>query len=466
MEKKSVNNKTLEKLKYDLVREKLISYEDLEKAEELAVSQRQNIGQVLINKGLITEDVLLKFLTSKLHFPSTTLSTYIIDEKCLSLITANEARKYKMIPLFRIQLDEDDTLSVAMSDPLDLFAIDKIVEKIGCEIEPVIVSENSIIEAIDKYYKDDCVGKVTAADNDEKYDWREELHNGSLTGEHTLFLIRSILKQAIMEDVHELIFEHGENGLAVKFRTPSEVVTTGEIPSIIEAAFVSKLKIASDLDPNVSQISQAGKLVFTTDNNIELTASVAAFPTLEHERILMKLYKPPKKLKEYGLTERQIEQLKQVLSVPGIVLVCGSSLCGKTHMIYSILQELQSPEKTFMTIESIAKYKLKGVYQSELNENIGFNMDKAMRYIEFQEPDVLYFENITTKEGLDYFSSLVFKNKVMLTEFYSDNMEDLRHKLSYQDFLSFKSVISCIIYIHGRDDIEIFSGDSLKQYIF
>lgn len=462
MEKKSVNNKTLEKLKYDLVREKLITFEDLEKAEELAVSQKQNIGQVLINKGLITEDALLNFLATKLHFPSTTLSTYIIDEKCLKFISANEARKYKMIPLFKIE----DSLSVAMSDPLDLFAIDKIVEKIGCEIEPVIVSETSILEAVDKYYKDDCVGKVTAADNEEKYDWREELHNGSLTSEHSLFLIRSILKQAIMEDVHELIFEHCENGLAVKFRTPSEVVTTGEIPSMIEAAFVSKLKTASDLDPNVSQISQAGKLVFTTDDDIELTASVASFPTLsEHERILMKLYKPPKKLAEYGLSERHINQLKHALETPGIILVCGASLCGKTHMIYSILQELQRPDKTFMTIESIVKYRLKGVYQSELNENIGFNMDKAMRYIEFQEPDVLYFENITTKEGLDYFSSLVFKNKVMLTEFYSENMEDLRHKLSYPDFASFKSVISCIVYIHGRDDIEIFSDETLRQYI-
>ena len=462
MEKKSVSNKTLEKLKYDLVREKLITYEDLEKAEELATSQNLNIGQVLINRGLITEEKLLNFLASKLHFPSTTLSTYIIDEKCLSFISASDARKFKMIPLFKIE----DSLSVAMCDPLDLFAIDKIVEKIGCEIEPVIVSETSIIQAIDKYYKDDVVGKVSASDFEEKYDWRDELHKGSLTGEHTLLLIRSILKQAILENVHELIFEHGENGLAVKFRTPTEVVTTGEIPSMIEAAFVSKLKTVSDLDPNVSQISQAGKLLFTTDDDVQLTASVAAFPTLEHERILMKLYKPPKKLREYGLNTMQIKQLERALSTPGIIPVCGSSLSGKTHLIYSILQELHNPAKTFMTIESIAKYKLKGIYQSELNENIGFNLDKAMRFVEFQEPDVLYFENITTKEALDYFSSLVFKDKVLITEFLSDNIEDLRKKLSYPDFATFKSVISCLIYIHGKDDVEIFEGDALKQYIF
>ena len=460
MEKKSVNNKTLEKLKYDLVRDKYITYEDLENAEAVAESQKTNIGRVLINKGLITEDSLLKFLATKLHFPSTTLNTYSIDTKCLNLISAADARKYKMIPLFKLE----DTLTVAMSDPLDLFARDKTFEKTGCEIEPVIVSEDSIIQAIDKYYKDDSVGQVFSDNSEEKYDWREELHKGSLTGEHILLLIRAILKQAVSEDIHEILFEHAENGLAVKFRTLSEVVTTGEIPSMLEAAFVSKLKVISNLDPNVSEISQAGKLVFPADG-VQLTASVAAFPTVEHERILMKLYKPPKSLKEYGLTNNSINILKNVTEKPGIILVCGSALSGKTHFIYSMLQELSNPDKTTMTIESIAKYKLKGVFQSELNENIGFNLDKAMRFIEFQEPDILYFENITTKEGLDYFSSLVFKNKVLITEFLSENIDDLREKLTYHDFDTFKSVISCLIYIHGKNDAEIFEGENLKRYI-
>ena len=460
MEKKSVNNKTLEKLKYDLVRDKYITYEDLENAEAVAASQKTNIGRVLINKGLITEEELLKFLAGKLHFPSTTLNTYSIDTKCLNLISAADARKYKMIPLFKLE----DTLTVAMSDPLDLFARDKTFEKTGCEIEPVIVSEDSIIQAIDKYYKDDSVGQVFSDNSEEKYDWREELHKGSLTGEHILLLIRAILKQAVSEDIHEILFEHAENGLAVKFRTLSEVVTTGEIPSMLEAAFVSKLKVISNLDPNVSEISQAGKLVFPADG-VHLTASVASFPTVEHERILMKLYKPPKSLKEYGLTQNNISILKNVTEKPGIILVCGSALSGKTHFIYSMLQELSNPDKTTMTIESIAKYKLKGVFQSELNENIGFNLDKAMRFIEFQEPDVLYFENITTKDGLDYFSSLVFKNKVLITEFLSENIDDLRQKLTYHDFDTFKSVISCLVYIHGKNDAEIFEGESLKRYI-
>ena len=176
MEKNSVSNKTLAKLKYDLVRDQLITYEDLEKSEEIAAAQKQNIGQVLINKGLITEEVLLDFLASKMHIPTTTLSSYSIDEKCLKYITAAEARKYKMIPLFKIE----DSLSVAMSDPFDVFAIDKVFEKIGLEIEPVIVSESSILQAIDKYYKDDSVGKISVMDGEDAYDWTDELHKAGM----------------------------------------------------------------------------------------------------------------------------------------------------------------------------------------------------------------------------------------------------------------------------------------------
>ena len=113
----------------------------------------------------------------------------------------------------------------------------------------------------------------------------------------------------------------------------------------------------------------------------------------------------------------------------------------------------------------IAKYNLKGVNQCELNENIGFNMDKASRFIEFQSPDIIYFEEITTKEGLDYFSSLVFKDKTLITEFLADNMADLSKKLSYEDFQLFKSLISCLIFLHSADRIEVLDKDDLKRFL-
>lgn len=455
-----VTNKTLEKLKYDLVRDGLISYDDIERAHELAISQNVNIGQILIKSDLITEEKLLKFLETKLHIPYVDLKDYTLDTRCLSLINFNDAQKYKIIPLFKIE----NVLTVAMADPLDLFAIDKIVEKTGCDIEPVLAAETLVLKKIEEYYKSDSsVGQINIENSENKFNWQEELHNDVLSDEHIQLLIRSILKQAILENVHEMFFEHVPNGLSVNFRHGSNVVDTGQIPSVLVVPFISKLKTLSSLDANVCELPQLGKLIFKVDD-IVLTASISAFPTINGERISLKIYKPPKKLNEIGFTDSQINTIKTEIEKPGIVLVCGASLAGKTHIIYSILSEMKAPNKNIMTLESISKYNLEYVNQCELNENIGFNIEKAMRFIEFQNPDLIYFEGITSKNALDYFGSLVFKNKVLITEFLADNMADLNKKLSYSDFEMFKPLISCIIFVHSQKSIEVFDNNELKRF--
>ena len=153
----TITNKTLEKLKYDLVRAGLVPYETIEQAEEIANAQNINIGQALINSGILTEETIIKFLESKLHIPSVNLEDYTLDENCLKYISYSDARKYRIIPLFKIE----DTLTVAMADPLDLFAIDKVVETAACAIEPVIASETSILKKIDDCYKNNStVGEI------------------------------------------------------------------------------------------------------------------------------------------------------------------------------------------------------------------------------------------------------------------------------------------------------------------
>ncbi len=459
-----VRNKTLEKLKYDLVRDNIIKYEDLETAEQVAAAQNVNLGQVLISSGIISEDRLLKFLESKLHIPYVNLDDYSLDKKCLSYINFNNAQKYKVIPLFEIE----GILTVAMSDPLDLFAIDKIVEDAKCEIEPVISSENAVIKKIEEYYQSSSsVGQIFIDENKPKYDWREVLNNENLSSglsdEHIHKLIRAILKQAISDGIHELFFEHIPNGLSVTFRKDSQNVSTGEIPSILVSAFIAKLKTLSNLDPTVSELPQLGKLSFKVDE-MALIASISAFPTIHGERISIKIYKPPKSLQETGMDTKKINTIRNSMENPGIILVCGSGLSGKTHLIYSILSDIATKDKNVMTIESITKYNLENVNQCELNEHIGFNLDKAMRFIEFQSPDILYFEGINTKEGLDYFTSLVFKNKILITEFLAENIADLMKKLSITDFSMFKSMLTCLIFIHSKDSIEVFDKKALEKY--
>ena len=458
----TVNNKTLEKLKYELVRDGVVSYETLEKAEELANVQSINIGQALINSGILAEDTLLKFLESKLHIPYVNLEDYEPDTKCFKYVSFADARRYRIIPLFKIE----DVLTVAMSDPLDLFAIDKVIETAECSIEPVIASEASIIKKIDEYYKvADTVDSITLTPDDEKeFDWTEELHKEEAGEEHIQHVIRANLKQAIIEDIHELNFEQVEEGLKVVFKKDGEIFDKGTIPAILNSAFVSKLKTLSNLDATVCEIPQLGKLCFKVENTM-LIASVSSFPTIMGERISLKIYKPPRHLDRIITDEKQRSIIAHALDNPGIILVCGSPLSGKTHVIYSLLLEAAKSEKNIMTIESIAKYELKGVNQCELNENIGFNMDKALRYVEFQSPDIIYLEGVKTRDAFEFLSELFYNDKIVLTEFMANNMTDLRQKLAFDDFQSFKSLISCLIFIHSKDSVEVFDKATLQKYL-
>lgn len=456
----SVTNKTLEKLKYDLVRAGLVPYETIEQAEEIANAQNINIGQALINSGVITEDTILKFLEAKLHIPYVNLDDYTLDPKCLKYISISDAKKYRIIPLFKIE----DTLTVAMADPLDLFAIDKIIETAECSIEPVISSEAAIRKKIDEYYKSDVsVGEIFTRDAVE-YDWRDELHSEDLSDNHIQKIIRAILKQAILEGVHEVTFQREDSGFGVNFKKNGEVLNKGNIPSVLTASFVAKLKTLAELDASVSEVPQLGKLSFKVDD-ISVIASISTFPTIMGERIFLKIYKQPKPLNNIIKSENNLNVIKSALNNPGIIIVCGSPLSGKTHIIYSLLLEAADKNKNIMTLESIAKYNLQNVHQCELNENVGFNMDKASRFIEFQSPDIIYLEGIKSKESFDYFANLVFDNKTIIMEFLANNMEDLRYKLSFSDFETLKSLISCMIFIHSQDSIEVFTRETVQKYL-
>ncbi len=459
----TVTNKTLEKLKYDLVRAGLVPYEIIEQAEEIAVAQNINIGQVLINSGAITEEAIIKFLESKLHIPSVNLEDYTLDKNCLKYVNFSDARKYKIIPLFKIE----DTLTVAMADPLDLFAIDKIVETAECSIEPVISSETSILKKIEEYYKSDVtVGEIFTKSEREGFDWRDELHSEDLSDNHMQKIIRAILKQAIIEQVHELNFQKENDGLGVNFKKDGEIINKGSVPNVLTASFIAKLKMLAELDPSVSEVPQLGKLCFKVDD-ITVIASVSTFPTIMGERIFLKIYMPPKKLSSILKYESQIQIINNAINEPGIILVCGSPLSGKTHVIYSLLLEIAEryKNKNIMTLESLAKYNLNGVNQCELNENINFNMDKASRFIEFQSPDIIYLEGVKTKEIFDYFASLVYENKIIVMEFLANNMEDLRNKMAFSDFETLKSLLSCMIFIHSQDSIEVFDKATVQKYL-
>lgn len=459
----TVTNKTLEKLKYDLVRAGLVQYETIEQAEEIAIAQNVNIGQVLINSGTLSEDTIIKFLESKLHLPSVNLEDYSLDTKCLKYISYTDARRYRIIPLFKIE----NVLTVAMADPLDLFAIDKIVETAECSIEPVIASETSILKAVEENYNSEVtVGQISTDNDSEGFDWRNELHSEDLSDNHMQKIIRAILKQAIIEKVHEISLKKENDGLVVNFKKNGEILSKGEIPNVLAASLAAKLKTLAELDPSVSEVPQLGKLCLTVDD-LTVIISVSTFPTIMGERIFLKVYMPPRKLSNILKSKQQMQVINNAINTSGIILVCGSPLSGKTHVIYSLLSEISTrwKNKNIMTLESLAKYNLDGVNQCELNENVNFNMDKAARFIAFQSPDIVYLEGVKNKEIFDYFASLVYEDKTIIMEFLANNMEELRNKMAFSDFETLKSLISCMIFIHSQDSIEVFDKETIQQYL-
>ena len=456
----AVTNKTLEKLKYDLVRDGLVSFDDVDRATQIALSQNTNIGQVLITSGILQEDVILKFLEEKLHIPFVNLNDYTIDKNTLKYISYVDAKKYKILPMFKIE----DTLTVAMADPMDLFAIDKIVETAACSIEAVIVSEKVILEKIEEYYNEvSDTDKIMTNYTLNTLDWRTELHSQDLSDEHIRKIISAILCQAVTENIHEIIFRLDENGFEITFKSFDNIDNKGYIPKVLTDSFVAKLKNLARLDASVSEVPQLGKIEFKI-GDLSLIASVSTFPTIMGERIYIKLYKPPQPLRKL-INNDSYNKLIEASKSSGVIFICGSQLSGKTHLIYSLLNEISSEGKNIMTLESITKYNLPKINQCELNENVGFNMDKAAKFIEFQSPDIIYLEGIKNKETFDYFSELVFDNKIIIMEFMANNMEDLRDKMSYSDFDTLKSLISCLVFMHSHDSIEVFDKTTVQKYL-
>lgn len=443
------SNKTIEKLKYDLVREKLISFEDLTRAEELSNQKNLHIGQILIRENLIPEETLLKFLENNLHIPYINLEDYSLDEQCLGFISVDDAQKYKIIPLFRIE----DVLTIAMADPLDLFVLNNLIKTVNCKIEPVICSERLILEAINKFYSSQGV-KENKFDAGESFDWRDELNSGIINEFQAEKIINAIIFQALSEEVYELILENSNEGKTIKFKKRNKIFEKGAIPLLLTPLFNAKLKSLSGLDPAANEIPQLGKFnfVFQEEN---IASIISTFPTIKGERITIKLYRSPETIKELSLKEEERKFLEDAVNKPGIILISGPVLSGKSFIAYSILNSIDKTNKNTMTVESIAKYNLNGVVQCELKEKVGFNFEKAVRFIGFQSPDVVYVEEVISKEDLRYLSMLAETQKVVITEILADNVGNLFDKLSIKDLEEFKRNINCLIFVENKDRIQI-----------
>lgn len=459
-----ISNKTIEKLKYDLVRNNFLSFEDLSSAEEISTNRGQSLAQTLTQEEFISEDALLNFIQDNLHIPYVSLENYTLDEKCISLISGEDAHKYRILPLFRIE----NVLTMAMADPLDLFAFNSVIKCLQCDIEPVICSEELILEQIKTYYpQQDSKKNKPESESGLIIDWREELNEESPDMKQAGRIINSIISQALLEGVaeppsirladialsrfptsrvFEIIFESSGKGLNVKFRKAGaqkagEMHEKGEIPLLLSPLCIAQIKELSRLDPAVSDVPQLGKFRYSADTEY-VTGVASTFPTTKGERITIRLYHAPKTVEELDIKEDDRGIILKALGKPGIILITGGELSGKSFVAYSMLNSIDLKKKNVMTVESVVKYDLRGVNQCELNEKVGFNSEKALKMIDFQSPNVVYIEEIDSTNLL----ALADNKKLIIAEMTVLNITE-----------ELKKAINCIITIKNTGEIAVTS---------
>ncbi len=449
-----VSNKTIEKLKYDLVRDNLVSFEILSRAEEISRKKTQNLAQVLIEEGFIEEDVLLGFIQNNLRIPYVNLRDYSLDEGCLHFITAEDAQKYRILPLFRIE----NVLTVAMADPLDLFVINNLVKCIKCEIEPIICSERLILESVQEYY----FSKPGQPKSEPGLiiDWREELNEQAPDIEQAKRIVNSIVSQALLENAFEIVLENSEEGLNVKFKKPGITEDKGIIPLLISSLCVSHIKNLCNLDNSVSEVPQLGKFSYCADIDY-VTGVVSTFPAANGERITIKLYNSPKTIAELPVKNEHRKIFLKSIEKPGIILIAGPELSGKSFIAYTILNSLDSGNKNIMTLESIVKYDLPGINQCELNEKVGFNIEKALKFIDFQSPDIVYIEEMFSGKLFEHILNLAKSGKPVITEINAKDSEDLTQLFTFEEINELQKFLNCFILIKNLNDITVF--ENIKQ---
>lgn len=420
-----ITNKTIDKLKYDLVREGLLDYNQLIDAIEQSRDQQTNLGQILIQNNTISEEDLLNFLERKLHIPYVNLDDYTLDMNSINLIRDQDAIKYRIIPLFVIE----DTLTVAMADPLDLFALNNINLKSNYKVEPVICSERSILTTINKFYKSEIKTNTTDTTTIEaekvetvsKFDWQSELSEEKIDKANTYRLVRAIIYQAVNEEASEIHLDPQKDDLSVRFRIDGIMYNRGSLPILLASNCISRIKSASGMNVNEQFIPQYGRMEINVEKSI-VNTRVSTYPTSFGEKIVIKVFIKQYSFKELGLENDQLKLFTNALEKnSGIIISTGPLGNGQTSTFYSALDHLNNESKNIMTIENPVRYNIDNINQSQVNTAKGFNIEDALKAIQLQEPDIIYVDEITTLNHIEHLIRLALGGKVILTTITADS---------------------------------------------
>jgi type IV pilus assembly protein PilB len=380
-----------------LVRENMISLQQLQKAQDEAKRSGQRIGATLARLGFVDDNELSAFVAKQYGLKAINLNNMELDAELLKLIPKDVAQRHQVVPLER----SGSTLTVAMSDPSNIYAIDELKFLTQYNIRPVVASESAIEATILRYYDkgpnlDEMIG-----DLDEDVDFAaaaEESVNivdlENQAGEAPVVkLCNAILLSAIKKGASDIHVEPYEKSFRVRFRVDGILHEEMSPPLRLRNAITSRLKIMASMDIAERRLPQDGRIKLKIGKDREMDFRVSCLPTLFGEKIVLRLLDRSNlqlDMTRLGFEVKPLEFFKKAIHLPyGMVLVTGPTGSGKTTTLYSALAELNTIASNISTAEDPVEFNLPGINQVQMHEDIGLNFATALRSFLRQDPNII-----------------------------------------------------------------------------
>jgi len=397
-----------------LLQNKLITQAQLDKAIERQKATGMSLRRVLVQEKMVSEDELLSLLSTKLFIPTLRLSKFKFDPELVKLVAPQMARQYLVIPLSRMA----DTLTVAMADPLNIFALDDLKVITGCDIDIVLSSEDEIVRAIELQYggsgkkmeeilRDEESGAHTEKQDVELLKMDEiELSSAVKESEKPVIvkLVDLILSEALRKRASDIHIEPEVDGLRVRYRIDGALHEIIQLPKKNQNAIIARLKIISNLNITENRVPLDGRFKVKFEGK-EVDFRVSSLPTTFGQKFVLRLLDKGNLsigLEKLGFSPEPYRIFKEAVTKPfGMILVTGPTGSGKSTTLYSVLNQLNTPEKNIITIEDPVEYQLEGVTQIQVRSDIGLSFSAGLRSVLRQSPDVIMVGEIRDSETAD-----------------------------------------------------------------
>ena len=364
------------------------------------------LGAALVEKGFTTEDAIVEVLKEQLHIDSISLTGIKIPAEILKLVQDSALlKKYAMIPY---ELDEKNArgLRVAMSDPMDIMAIDDLAIVTGMDIIPVIASNSDIMRAIDKYYGGQetkaMADKFTQERGEREEDTKQqEEMRADIENSPIVILVKTIIEQAVRMRTSDIHIEPMETTIRVRYRIDGVLQEINNYQTSLLSAIIARIKIIGGMDISEKRKPQDGRITQIVDR-MEYDIRVSILPTVFGEKVVMRLTSKQtltREKKNLGFSDEEMRKFDRILSNPnGIILVTGPTGSGKSTTLYTALSELNQPDVNIITVEDPVEANIDGINQVHVNAKAGLTFASALRSILRQDPDIIMIGEIRDEE--------------------------------------------------------------------